>query len=69
MSNTVLLDVLLNNNEITDDQHREITSLQRKSRKLAGMLLLEKGYVTEDTLTRYLSMEYDEMVLSGTATR
>ncbi len=58
MTNPLLLDVLLQYKEITPAQLKKSLSLYRKSHKPVGIILVEEGYISEDTLKRYLSMEY-----------
>ncbi len=59
MANPMLLEILLESKEINPDQVKRSLRLQKKSNKPIGLILLEEGFITEETLTRYLAMEYD----------
>ncbi|HDP79705.1 MAG TPA: hypothetical protein ENN21_02555 [Spirochaetes bacterium] len=65
MANPLILDVLLQNNEISPKQVKRSLALYRKSRRPVGLILLEEGFVSEDTLNRYLAMEYDALMVFG----
>jgi hypothetical protein len=62
MGNPQLLDILLENKEINTAQVKRSLSLQRKTRKPIGLILLEEGFISRERLTRYLSMEYDPVL-------
>jgi len=61
MANPMLLEILLADNEISSDQLKKSLTLHRKSNKPVGLILIEEGYISEATLTRYLAKEYETL--------
>ncbi len=55
---TLLGQLLLWNNIITQEQLEEALKEQKKTNKKLGSILIEKGYVKEDTLNEFLSKQY-----------
>lgn len=59
MERPVLLDILIGNKELTIEQADRSLAIQRNSNKLIGLILVEEGYISSETLCRYLTMEYE----------
>ncbi len=59
MKRPVLLDLLVENKELTVEQAERSLAIQRDSNTLIGLILLEEGYISDETLCRYLAMEYE----------
>ncbi|HSV96415.1 MAG TPA: hypothetical protein VLM75_05695 [Spirochaetota bacterium] len=59
MAKPVLLDILVGNNELTPEQACRSLDIHKNSNKLIGMILVEEGYITDEVLCKYLSMEYE----------
>ncbi|MDA3900504.1 MAG: hypothetical protein PF637_08295 [Spirochaetes bacterium] len=64
MSKQLLGDILVDNSEITQKQLDEALSIQKKEGGLIGIILVNLGYLNEQSLVKYLAIQAERVVQS-----
>ena len=64
MSKALLGEMLLENGEITRQQLDEALEIQKKEGGLLGIILVNLGYIGEQSLVKYLAVQAERVVKS-----
>jgi type IV pilus assembly protein PilB len=64
MSKALLGEMLLENGEITRQQLDEALEVQKNEGGLLGIILVNLGHISEQTLVRYLAVQAERVVKS-----
>jgi hypothetical protein len=64
MSKALLGEMLLENGEITRQQLDEALEVQKKEGGLLGIILVNLGYIGEQSLVKYLAVQAERVVKS-----
>ncbi len=64
MPKPLLGELLLENNEITQEQLDKAIEVQKKEGGLIGIILVNLGFLNEQTLVKYLALQAERVVKS-----
>ena len=64
MSKVLLGEMLLENGEITHQQLDEALEIQKKDGGLLGIILVNLGFINEQSLVKYLAIQAERVVKS-----
>jgi hypothetical protein len=64
MPKPLLGELLVENSEITQDQLNKAIEIQKKEGALIGIILVNLGYINEQTLVKYLAVQAERVVKS-----
>ena len=64
MSKPLLGELLLENEEITQDQLDEALKIQKDEGGLIGIIMVNLGHISEQQLVKYLAMQAERVVKS-----
>ena len=64
MSKVLLGEMLLENGEITRQQLDEALEIQKKEGGLLGIILVNLGFINEQSLVKYLAIQAERVVKS-----
>lgn len=64
MSKVLLGEMLLENGEITRQQLDEALEIQKKDGGLLGIILVNLGFINEQSLVKYLAIQAERVVKS-----
>lgn len=64
MSKQLLGDILVDNGEITKDQLNEALDIQKNEGGLIGIILVNLGHMSEQTLVKYLAVQAERVIHS-----
>ena len=64
MARPLLGEILLENNEITQEQLEKAIETQKKEGGLIGIILVSQGSITEQTLVKYLAVQAERVTSS-----
>jgi hypothetical protein len=64
MPKPLLGELLVENSEITQDQLNKAIEIQKKEGGLIGIILVNLGYINEQTLVKYLAVQAERVVKS-----
>ncbi len=64
MSKPLLGELLLENEEISQDQLDEALKIQKDEGGLIGIIMVNLGHISEQQLVRYLAMQAERVVKS-----
>ncbi|HNR89643.1 MAG TPA: hypothetical protein PKM65_14995 [Spirochaetota bacterium] len=64
MARPLLGELLLENNEITDDQLNKALEVQKNEGGLIGIILVNLGFISEQKLVQYLALQAERVVKS-----
>lgn len=64
MAKQLLGDILVEHGEITSAQMSEALDIQKKEGGLIGIILVNLGYISEQSLVKYLAIQAEKVVQS-----
>ncbi|HPB81175.1 MAG TPA: hypothetical protein PK200_03955 [Spirochaetota bacterium] len=64
MPKPLLGELLLDNNEITQDQLTKAIEIQKNEGGLIGIIMVNLGFIDEQTLVKYLAVQAERVVKS-----
>lgn len=64
MAKQLLGDILVDNGEITAEQLAEALEIQKKEGGLIGIILVNLGFLSEQSLVKYLAVQAERVVQS-----
>lgn len=64
MPKPLLGELLVDNNEITQDQLTKAIEIQKKEGGLIGIIMVNLGFIDEQTLVKYLAVQAERVVKS-----
>lgn len=64
MSKVLLGEMLLENGEVTRQQLDEALAIQKKDGGLLGIILVNLGFINEQSLVKYLAIQAERVVKS-----
>lgn len=64
MAKPLLGEMLLENDEVTQEQLDKALDVQKKEGGLMGIILVNLGFISEKTLVKYLAMQAERVVKS-----
>ncbi|HON79466.1 MAG TPA: hypothetical protein PK544_13320 [Spirochaetota bacterium] len=64
MPKPLLGELLVDNNEITQDQLSKAIEIQKKEGGLIGIIMVNLGFIDEQTLVKYLAVQAERVVKS-----
>jgi hypothetical protein len=62
MSKPLLGELMIENSEITQEQLEKAIDVQKKEGGLIGIILVNLGYISEQTLVKYLALQAERVV-------
>lgn len=65
MAKPLLGQFLLEDGVISHEQLNEALSIQKEEGGLIGIILMNKGYIDEPTLVKYLALQAERVIKSG----
>ncbi len=64
MARPLLGEILLDNNEISEEQLNKALEVQKNEGGLIGIILVTQGAITEQTLVKYLAIQAERVTSS-----